>query len=192
MRMRSLSIRRFEFEQAAFALEAPSVAAEMSRSAERAMAGDYNRDRICAIGGADGANRTRSSDTSRDFGVRASFAAWDCAELVPYAPLKRSAADIEWQIQYHRTAPEIFRDSPRPFAGECIVAPDRGFWIVGAKLGNDRSIRVAQGGETDTMASTGNEEPSQHRFPDRISDARAAAAWAVGANFAGYCRHGTI
>jgi hypothetical protein len=67
--MRSLSIRRFEFEQAAFALEAPSIAAEMAGSAERAMARDYNRDRICPIGSADGSNRSGSSDTSRDFGV---------------------------------------------------------------------------------------------------------------------------
>src|SRR5258708_25331338 len=89
--MRSLSIRRFEFEQPAFSLEAPSVAAEVSRSAERAMARDYNRDWICAIGSADGANRARASDTSRDFGVRAGFAARNSAELVPYASLKRRA-----------------------------------------------------------------------------------------------------
>src|SRR5882757_65085 len=67
--MRSLSIRHFEFEKPAFALEAPSVAAEMARSAEHAMARDYNCDRICTIGSADGSNRARSSDTSRDFGI---------------------------------------------------------------------------------------------------------------------------
>src|SRR5258705_12830829 len=71
--MRSLSIRRFEFEQPALAIEAPSVAAEMARSAERAMARDYNRDRICAIGGADGTNRARVSDTAGGFFVFARF-----------------------------------------------------------------------------------------------------------------------
>src|SRR4029077_7393347 len=103
-------MRRFEFEEAAFALEAPSVAAEMPRGAECAMARDYNRDRICAIGSADGANRARASDTSRDLGVRASLAAGDSAELVPDAALKWGAADIEREVLCRRTSAKIFRD----------------------------------------------------------------------------------
>ena len=154
-------MRRFEFEQAALSLEAPSVAAEMARSAERAMARDYNRDRICTIGSADGANRARASDTSRDLGVRASLAARNSAELVPYASLKRRAEDIERQVLYRRTAAKIFSDDLRPFAGEGVVALDRGFRIITTKLGNDRAIRVAQRGETKPMTSASDEQASQ-------------------------------
>ena len=89
-----LSKRRFEFEQAAFALEAPSVAAEMPRSAECAMAGDYNCDRICTIGSADGANRARSSDLLCNLTVRARLARRHRAHFIPNAQLKLGVADV--------------------------------------------------------------------------------------------------
>jgi len=172
-------MRRFEFEEATLALEAPSVAAEMSRSAECTMARDYNSDRICAIGGSDGANRARASDTSRDFGVRAGLAAGDSAELVPHEALKWGAADIERQFEDCGIAVKIFCDRARPFAGEGVVALDRGFRIIRAKLGNDHAIRVAERGETKTMASAGDKQASQRRIHDRIPDSRATAAGAV-------------
>ena len=143
------------------------------------MARDYNRDRICAIGSADGANRARASDTSRDFGVRASLAARDSAELVPDAALKWGTADIERQFEDCGIAIKIFRDRARPFAGARVSALDGGFWIIGAKLGNDHAIGVAERGETKTMASAGDKQASQRRVHDRIPDARATAAGAV-------------
>lgn len=192
-----LSMRRFEFEQAAFPLEAPSVAPELSRGAERAMAWDDDRDRICAIGSADGATGARPSDTSRDFGVRAGLAAWYRAELLPYTPLKRGAADIERQFQYRRepgtsgVGLEILRDRSRPFTGNRVVTANRGFRIAGAKLGNDRAIRVAERGETKPVAGARDEQPAKRRVDYGIPDDCAAAVRSV-RRLRSYRHHGSI
>src|SRR5258708_3190377 len=168
-------MRRFEFEQFALALEAPSVAPEMSRSAECAMARDDDPDRICAIGSADGANRARPSNSSRDLGIRTRFAGRNRTQLLRYAALKLGAANVERQLRHRQISAKIFRDRPRPIARDSVVAANRGLRIVGAKLGNDRAIRVAQRSETKPVTSASNEQTSKLRFHDRISDTGAAA-----------------
>src|SRR5260370_27717917 len=168
-------MRRLEFEQPALAFQAPSIAPEMSRRAESEMARDHDPDRICAIGGADRANRARPPNSSRDLGIGSRFAARNRTQLLPYAPLKLGTANIERQLGHRQISAKIFRDRSRPFAGARIVAANRGFRIVAPKLGSDRAIRVAQRSETKPVTSASNEQTAKLRLHDRISDTGAAA-----------------
>src|SRR3989338_1372760 len=84
-------------EQGALAGQAQAVAAERAASAHHAVAGDDERHRVRATGGADGAGGPRLADGPGDFAVGARLAVGDAAQLFPDADLEGGAADIERQ-----------------------------------------------------------------------------------------------
>ena len=82
----------------------------MPRRANCAMTWDDNRHRICAVGGADGADGARASDTPRDLGIRSRLAGRNRAQLFPDRKLKWSSADIHRRRRHLASGP---RRSPR-------------------------------------------------------------------------------
>jgi hypothetical protein len=62
------------------------------------MAGDKNRDRICAARAADGANGLRFANGTGDFTITARFAAGDFLQRAPDILLKwRATGQVEWR-----------------------------------------------------------------------------------------------
>src|SRR3989338_6322074 len=89
-------------EQGTLARQAQAVAPERAASAHHAVAGDDERHRVRATGGADGAGGLGLADGPGDFAVGARLAVGDAAELFPDADLKSGAADIERQEELRR------------------------------------------------------------------------------------------
>src|SRR3990170_3135554 len=86
-------------EQGTLAGQAQAVAAERAASAHHAVAGDDERHRVRATGGADGAGGLGLADGPGDFAVGARLAVGDAAKLFPDADLKSGAADVERQVE---------------------------------------------------------------------------------------------
>jgi hypothetical protein len=174
------SLRRrplpFHFQQLTLALQAPSISTEMPRRANRAMAWDDNRHRIRAIGGADGADCARPSDSPGDFGIRARFARGNRAELLPHRELKRSAADIHRRRRHLRPASYVRRERTRPFADTGIAASNRRAGIITAQLRDQRAICFAYRGEADSAPRPCYQQAAERRIDNRIRDFSAGAA----------------
>ena len=97
----------------------------MPRRANCAMTWDDNRHRICAVGGADGADGARASDTPRDLGVGARLTGRDRAQLFPDRKLKRSSADIHRRRRHLRAARDVVRERIGPPADALVLATIR-------------------------------------------------------------------
>src|SRR5260370_11969657 len=97
----------------------------MARRANGAMTWNHDRDWIRAVGGADGANCARTSYSSRDFGIRARFAGWDRAQLLPHGKLKWSAANIHRRRRHGRAAGDIVRERNGPITDARVLGSIR-------------------------------------------------------------------
>src|SRR5712691_5722326 len=86
-------------EEAALALETPSITRERTVGADRAMARDHDRDRIRAVRMADSPRRVGTTEAPCNLAVGACRAPRYRAQLPPYVTLKRRRADIERQVE---------------------------------------------------------------------------------------------
>ena len=97
----------------------------MPRRANCAMTWDDNRHRICAVGGADGADGARASDTPRDLGVGARLTGRNRAQLFPDRKLKWSSADIHRRRRHLRAARDVGGERIGPPADALVLATIR-------------------------------------------------------------------
>ena len=87
----------FARQQRPFTGEAPAVAAQGAVTADHAVAGDGQGDRVGAAGLGHGPHRLGGAQPAGELGVAHGAAGGDQAQLLPDAPAERRAAQIEWR-----------------------------------------------------------------------------------------------
>src|SRR3954471_13570196 len=97
-----------ELQQAALHRQAAAVAAEGAAGAQDAVAGDDERDRVAATGGAGGPDGALVAGLARDLGVAAGLAVGDSVDC-PQGPLAEAAAEapVERQVEAVELALEV-------------------------------------------------------------------------------------
>lgn len=162
--------RLFEFEQTAFAPEAPSVTAERSAGAKRAMAWDQERDRVCANRRADRASGARLSDSRGYFPVGARRSGRYRAKFVPYPALERRAAQIERERRAGRFAVE---ESDVLFAARAqrrVVTTEPRIGKVRTEFALERRLRVAKSKPCNSRVACGEQNQAERRFDHGVAN----------------------
>src|SRR4051794_24471084 len=97
MRQERRRVTRLVLEQPALALEAAAIIGEVPVDADEAVAGHDDRQRIGAVGGADGASRLRSAKPLGESPVAEGPAGSDPAKSSPDLLLERCAVQPDRQ-----------------------------------------------------------------------------------------------
>ena len=92
-------------EQPSLAVEAAAVAAQAAVGADDAVAGDDDRDRVLAVGPADGPARARLTDAPGQLGVGDRAAVRNSAQLMPDPALEGCAGEIQLEIKASSSPP---------------------------------------------------------------------------------------
>ena len=106
-----LPVRREEgalrLEQPELAPQAAAVAAEPAVRGDHAVARDDDGDAVGAVGGSDGARRSRRADLPSELRVGARLAEGDAQQRVPHAALERTARVLQRQVERAPAAGEV-------------------------------------------------------------------------------------
>src|SRR5579872_3746672 len=99
--------RPFEVQQRRLARQAAAVACQLAVRADDPVAGNDDRNRVAAVRQPDGASGARQLDPARDLAVGDGLAEADGLQLSPDAPLERSAAGRQRQVEARERAGEV-------------------------------------------------------------------------------------
>src|SRR3954452_2116939 len=92
------SLPRLVVEQPCLAVEPPAVPGQGAVAADDAVAGDDDRDRVAAVGEADGTCGAGTPDASRQLAVADPLTEGDAHQLVPDAALEGRSLQREGQV----------------------------------------------------------------------------------------------
>jgi hypothetical protein len=137
-------------EQPAFALQAAGVAGEGAALADHAVAGDDDRDRVAAVGEADGAAGARHAEAGGELAVAGGGAERDRAQRAPHALLERGTAGTDReQVERARLAREEGGERVADRARNVAVAkrsaqqPPHARLVVGVVERTQRAVAIA-------------------------------------------------
>jgi hypothetical protein len=110
----------FQGEEPFFQGEAAAVADEVAGRTDDAVARDYDRNRIGAIGGADGADGFGGTDGFGDLQVASGLPVRNAFELAPDAGLEGGALEVEHEVEMAQAGVEIGGQLACGFAGDRV------------------------------------------------------------------------
>src|SRR5258708_30180822 len=165
-----------ESEQLLFGLQAPSIARELAVRADRAMAWDQDRHRIRSVGVSNGTRCRRASDARRDLAIAARGACGNCAQLTPYAELKRSPADVQRHFASRGLAAQIAQHGLCGRPHRSVVADDFRLAEVAAQFALLPLVGLMHRKRADTARGHRDQHPAERRIDDSEADFRAASS----------------
>ncbi len=86
-----LALNAFQLKQTLLPMQTAAVSSQPAIGTDHPVAGNDDRDRICAAGAANRAHSFGATNLSCDPSIGARLTAWDCAECAPDFSLKRRA-----------------------------------------------------------------------------------------------------
>ena len=159
---RRLTRRALEVEQEALRSKTAAVAGERAVRADHAVARDQDRDGVCAVRRAGGADRRRAPDAPGELRVRDRLAVADALQLVPDALLERRAARRDRQVERPAPAGEVL--------GELHARGAERGGVAHASRQARRARRPAGGGRQTAVLG------GQEQLADRARDRRVRHA----------------
>src|SRR5918994_2772204 len=145
---------RLELEQDALALEPAAVAGEGAVRADHAVARHDDRDRVAAVGEADGADLARVAERERERAVGGRLAIRDAEQQVPDAALEGGPGGAQLELELRALAGEVL--------GE-----------LAGRLGERLRVVLPDGVEVERRhveAGQGSVLGGQQELPDRAVD----------------------
>src|SRR4051794_10780632 len=113
---------RLEVEKDALAADLAAVAGHRPIGADHAMAGDHDRQRVAAVGGADGAAGGGPADRAGELAVARRLAVRDREQSRPHGALERRPARRERQVEARPLPGEVFGELRGGRAQAALVA----------------------------------------------------------------------
>jgi hypothetical protein len=156
----------FEVEQQALAVETAAVAGQGAGGADHPVAGEDDRDRVAAVGHADGPARAGTAEPGGELPVAGGVAVGDVGEQLPHLPLEAGAAERDGEVEDGEVAGEVGvqlldRARERRRVGEPVGAEADGVPAVELEVDGDQRPAVADqqqlpdGGLDDGVAAAG-------------------------------------
>ena len=144
-------------EQPALALQPAAVACQRAVGADHPVTRHQNGDGIAPVGEAYGARSVGIADSTRKLAVAPCLPIGDFPQLLPHAPLKRSAFELQWQIELAAAAGEIFAQLQHRRRER------RNGWIFDPSLGRLRRLAARLHEQTRERVSVGSEQETADR-----------------------------
>src|SRR5690606_6273877 len=114
--------RAFQLQQEMLGRQAAAEAGEGAVGADHAVAGQDDRQRVAAVGGADRAHRCGAADAQRKLRIADGAAIGDIPQRQPYLALERRALRRQRQLEAAALAIEVFLQLVARLAQQRMVA----------------------------------------------------------------------
>ena len=125
------------------------------------MAGDDEAHRVGGAGAGDGTHSGRALDAFRHLAVGACLPEGNRPQEAPDLPLKGRGTDIQREVGVWHTALGVIPQRADPGSQGPGAFLERGRRKLGAQLGDEWRVRIAQLHGADARAGSGHEQPAQ-------------------------------
>jgi hypothetical protein len=160
----------FGLQQCAFAIQAPTVAAEVAVATDNPVAWDNDGERIGAAGASDGTSRTWLADTLGEFSITDRGTGRNIAQRFPNPALERGALDVQRYIRYDTGLPDGGRNVGKPLAEGRIVIMQRGLGEALVQPLNEIRRRIAELDRAESLGGRGDQHQPEGRGMDGVVD----------------------
>ena len=168
--------RAFMLQQPPLILDPPSIAGERSVGANRAMARDYDCDRVGTVRMADRARTIGPADPACNFAVGSGRAARYGAQLDPHRGLKRRRPDIDRNLQFRPVANRERCDFPRDPRAPAVAGRNLSSRTIRSQFRFQVGARLVDAEPREAATSRRRQDLPKRRIDNRITHPRARPA----------------